>query len=66
METNGFKLQPEVYWYNNRLVRIYSPLMLVDGLELFWIYCLDDKGVTVVDAKHLKLADKEVQVLYGS
>lgn len=65
-EVNGFILQPEVYWYRSRLVKIYAPIVLVEGLELFWVYCLDDRDVTVVDAKNLKLAGKEIQVLYGS
>ena len=64
--TNGFVLQPEIYWYNSKLVRIYAPLVEVEGLELCWIYCLDDRNVTVANCKDLKLADKEVQLLYGS
>jgi hypothetical protein len=40
--------------------------MVVEGVEFFWVYYLDDKDVTVVNSKYLKLADKEVQVLYGS
>ena len=65
-EHDPFRLQSEIYWYKARLVRIYSPIMTVEGVDYFWICYLDDKDVTVVNSKHLKLADKEVQVLYGS
>jgi hypothetical protein len=64
-QVNGFTLQPEIYWYGTRMVRIYAPIVILDGMELFWVYCLDDKDVTVVDANKLKLASNKVQVLYG-
>ena len=64
-EVNGFVLQPEIYWHGTRLVRIYAPILVVEGIELFWVYCLDDKDVIVVEAKGLKLANKQMQVLYG-
>jgi hypothetical protein len=63
---NGYTLQPEIYVHNgSRLVRIYSPIMIIDGMELFWVYCLDDKDVIVVDANKLKLANNRIQVFYG-
>lgn len=64
-EVNGYTLQPEIYWYDTRMVRIYSPIVLLEGIELFWVYCLDDKDVIVVEANKLKLASSKVQVLYG-
>ena len=64
-KVNGYVLQPEIYWYSYRMVRIYSPILIVEGIELFWVYCLDDKDVLVVDANKLKLANGKVQVLYG-
>lgn len=64
-EITSFILQPEIYWYNNRLVKIYAPILLLEGIEVFWVYCLDDKDVIVVEASKLKLASNKVQVLYG-
>ncbi len=65
LNINGYTLQPEIYLYGTRMVRIYSPIMLLEGIELFWVYCLDDKDVIVVEANKLKLASNKVQVLYG-
>lgn len=64
-EVNGYKLQPEIYWYGTRMVKIYSPIMVLDNEQYFWVYFLDDKDVTIVSANKLKLANDKIQILYG-
>lgn len=65
-DVNGYKLQPEIYWYGTRLVRIYSLITVLDNEQYFWVYCLDNKDVTIVNANKLKLANDKVQILYGA
>lgn len=64
-EINGYTLQPEIYVYNNRYVKIYSPIITLGSILAFWVYCLDDNDVIVVDADKLKLANNRIQVLFG-
>lgn len=60
-----FTLQPEIYEWNGRLVKIYAPILIFDDMMAFWVYCLDDKDVTIADANKLKLANSRIQVLFG-
>jgi hypothetical protein len=64
-EINGFTLQPEIYEWNGRFVKIYCPILVLDNNMAFWVYCLDDKDITIANSKHLKLANSRIQVLFG-
>lgn len=62
---NDFALQPEIYHWGNRLVKIYTPFVTINDAVVFWIFCLDDKNITVAAADELELANKCVQILFG-
>jgi hypothetical protein len=64
-DNSEFTLQPEIYEWNGRFVKIYAPILVFDDYMAFWVYCLDNKDVSIADAKHLKLASNRVQVLFG-
>lgn len=64
-EVNGYTLQPEIYQYENRYVKIYSPIVVLGTKMAFWVYCMDDGDIIVVDSNKLRLANNRVQVLFG-